>query len=38
VGAYASGESLWESGVVNGGNDTAAAAFVRLWLQRSAMG
>lgn len=34
-GAYAAGASLWESGVQNGGLETAEAAFVRLWLHHS---
>ena len=34
-GTYAAGASLWESGVQNGGLETAEAAFVRLWLHHS---
>lgn len=34
-GTYAAGSSLWESGVQNGGLETAEAAFVRLWLHHS---
>ena len=34
-GAYAAGAALWESGVQNGGRETAEAAFVRLWLHHS---
>ena len=34
-GSYAAGASLWESGVQNGGLETAEAAFVRLWLHHS---
>lgn len=35
-GTYAAGTFLWESGVQNGGLDTAESAFVRLWLHQSA--
>jgi L-asparaginase len=35
-GSYAAGAPLWDSGVENGGRDTAEAAFVRLWLAMSA--
>lgn len=34
-GSYAAGASLWQSGVQNGGLETAEAAFVRLWLHHS---
>ena len=34
-GAYAAGATLWESGVQNGGLETAEAAFIRLWLHHS---
>ncbi|MDP4989797.1 MAG: asparaginase domain-containing protein [Marivita lacus] len=34
-GTYAAGFPLWESGVQNGGLETAEAAFVRLWLHHS---
>ncbi|MBV7410475.1 asparaginase domain-containing protein [Maritimibacter sp. DP1N21-5] len=31
-GSYAAGAPLWDAGVENGGRETPAAAFVRLWL------
>lgn len=34
-GAYAAGAGLWQSGVENGGVETAEAALVRLWLDLS---
>jgi L-asparaginase len=34
-GAYAAGAPLWRLGVANGGEETAEAALVRLWLELS---
>ena len=34
-GAYAAGASLWQTGVENGGTETAEAALTRLWLDMS---
>lgn len=34
-GAYAAGAPLWAAGVENGGNETAEAALIRLWLSLS---